>query len=75
MNFTAPQIELLTPCQLAARWGLSEKTIERWRMLGTGPVYLKLGSRVLYRIDEIEAHELRRTRRCTDGSNFTKVRM
>jgi hypothetical protein len=47
----------------------------RWRMLGTGPVYLKLGSRVLYRIDEIEAHELRRTRRCTDGSNFTKVRM
>ena len=75
MNFTAPQTELLTPCQLAARWGLSEKAIERWRMLGTGPVYLKLGSRVLYRIDEIEAHELRRTRRCTDGSNFTKVRM
>ena len=75
MNFTSPQTELLTPYQLAARWGLSEKTIERWRMLGTGPVYLKLGSRVLYRIDEIEAHELRRTRRCTDGSNFTKVRM
>ena len=75
MNFIAQQTELLTPCQLAARWGLSEKTIERWRMLGTGPVYLKLGSRVLYRIDEIEAHELRRTRRCTDGSNFTKVRM
>jgi len=54
---------LLSPRQLAARWGLSEKTLERWRMLGTGPVFLKLGGRVLYRIDEVEAHEQQRTRR------------
>lgn len=58
---------LLSPRQLAARWGLSEKTLERWRMLGTGPVFLKLGGRVLYRIDEVEAHEQQRTRRCTAG--------
>ena len=53
MNIEAPPV-LLSPRQLAARWGLSEKTLERWRMLGTGPVFLKLGGRVLYRIDEVE---------------------
>ena len=65
---TVPQPELLTPRQLAARWGLSEKTLERWRMLGSGPVFLKLGGRVLYQVVEIEAHELKRTRRCTAGN-------
>ena len=65
---TVPQSELLTPLQLAARWGLSEKTLERWRMLGSGPVFLKLGGRVLYQVVEIEAHELKRTRRCTAGN-------
>ena len=29
-------------CQqaLAERWGLSPKTLERWRVLGIGPVYI-----------------------------------
>jgi predicted site-specific integrase-resolvase len=66
MKIEAPPA-LLSPRQLAARWGLSEKTLERWRMLGTGPVFLKLGGRVLYRIDVVEAHEQQRTRRCTAG--------
>ena len=34
------QLELLSPRDLADRWGLSEKTLERWRSLGTGPVYI-----------------------------------
>lgn len=59
--------EMLSPRQLAARWNLSEKTLERWRMLGTGPTYLKLGGRVMYRAQEVEAHEQQRTRRCTAG--------
>jgi len=66
MQNTLP--ELITPRALAARWGLSEKTLERWRMLGTGPAFLKLGSRVLYSLAEIEAHERQRTRRCTAGN-------
>ena len=70
---TATSPELLSPRQLAARWGLSEKTLERWRMLGTGPVFLKLGSRVLYRIEEIQSHEQRRTRQCTAGSHGAQV--
>ena len=65
MQNTLP--ELITPRTLAARWGLSEKTLERWRMTGNGPTFLKLGSRVLYRMDDVYAHEEQRTRRCTAG--------
>jgi hypothetical protein len=54
--------DLLNAQQLAARWSLSEKTLERWRSLGTGPVFIKLGSRVMYPIAAIELHELNRTR-------------
>ena len=36
MQNTLP--ELITPRTLATRWGLSEKTLERWRMTGTGQV-------------------------------------
>jgi hypothetical protein len=42
---------------LAARWGLSVRTLERWRWLGQGPAFLKLGGRVTYRIEDIEAYE------------------
>jgi hypothetical protein len=56
---------LATPRQLAQRWHISEKTLERWRMQGTGPAFMKLGGRVLYRIDQIEAHERNRMRMAT----------
>jgi hypothetical protein len=59
------QPELLSPRQLASRWNLSEKTLERWRNLGSGPQYLKLGGRVLYRLSDVEAHEIERTRQRT----------
>lgn len=47
----------LTPKQLANRWHLSEKTLERWRCQGTGPHFLKLGNRVLYPLEQIEVTE------------------
>lgn len=61
---------LLTPRQLAARWGMSEKTLERWRTLGTGPMYLKLGSRVMYPLASIAQHEHGRMRRATAGQEL-----
>jgi hypothetical protein len=33
--------------QLAARWAISEATLERWRSEGIGPKFLKLFGRVL----------------------------
>ena len=43
--------------QLAARWDISEATLERWRSEGIGPKFLKLCGRVLYRQVDIDAFE------------------
>ncbi|MDO9502718.1 AlpA family transcriptional regulator [Falsiroseomonas sp.] len=43
--------------ELAARWGMSVRTLERWRFLRQGPPFLKLGGRVAYRLDDVEAFE------------------
>ncbi|MEW6613620.1 DNA-binding protein [Thermithiobacillus tepidarius DSM 3134] len=43
--------------QLAARWSVSEATLERWRSEGIGPKFLKLCGRVLSRLVDIEAYE------------------
>lgn len=47
----------LNQIDLARRWRISPRTLERWRWLGEGPQYLKLGGRVLYRVADIEAYE------------------
>lgn len=43
--------------QIAERWGLSPKTLERWRFIGTGPKYIRLPGKVIYRLCDIEAVE------------------
>jgi hypothetical protein len=50
---------------LARRWSLSQRTLERWRWLGQGPRFLKLGGRVAYRLEDIEAFEAERLREIT----------
>jgi len=47
----------LNQIDLARRWRISPRTLERWRWLREGPRYLKLGGRVLYRVADIEAYE------------------
>ena len=44
--------------ELAERWGLSPKTLQRWRSEGRGPRYLKLSKRVTYLMKEILAFEM-----------------
>ena len=50
----------LTQMELADRWRMSERTLERWRWRKTGPSYIKLGSKVVYAITDVEAYERRR---------------
>ena len=50
---------------LARRWSMSERTLERWRWLGQGPQFLKLGGRVAYRLEDIEAFEAEQLRQRT----------
>ena len=52
----------LTQDELAARWRISERTLDRWRALGTGPAWLKLNGRVRYRLEDVEAFERLRLR-------------
>ena len=44
------QRHCLNQKELARRWGISHRTLERWRYTGQGPAFLKLGGRVLYRL-------------------------
>jgi hypothetical protein len=43
--------------QLAERLNISPRTLERWRWLGEGPPFLKIGGRVVYRLQDIERYE------------------
>ena len=54
---TKMEVAHLNQKQLAARWSISEATLERWRSAGIGPKFLKLCGRVLYRQADIEAYE------------------
>ena len=48
--------------ELARRWRMSPRTLERWRWLREGPSYLKIGGKVIYRLTEVEAFEDARVR-------------
>ena len=47
----------MTQTELAERWRLSEATLERWRTESGGPLFLKLGNQVRYRLEDVEAFE------------------
>ena len=47
----------MTQTELAERWRISEATLERWRTEACGPVFLKLGNQVRYRLQDVEAFE------------------
>lgn len=47
---------LLTPQEVAAMLGLTERTLERWRITGEGPRFAKLSrSTVRYKHDDVAA--------------------
>jgi hypothetical protein len=59
-------IRHLSQRELAERWTISPRTLERWRWLGVGPRFLKLGGRVVYRIADIAAFEAAQVRTRTN---------
>ncbi len=44
----ATEQHYLNEGELARRWGLSPKTLQRWRSEGVGPVFVKFSRRVAY---------------------------
>lgn len=53
--------------EAAALIGLSSRTLDRYRHMGTGPVFYKLGTSIRYREDDLrtwlEEHRMKPTRR------------
>jgi hypothetical protein len=48
----------LTPVELAERLAVSLRSLERWRVTGEGPAYLRVGARrILYPLPAVEAWE------------------
>lgn len=49
----------LTPAGLVARWdgAVSVGTLANWRAQSRGPGFTKIGSKVAYPLDQVEAYE------------------
>ena len=57
----------LNQINLADRWNISHRTLERWRWTGEGPQFVKLGGRVVYRLEDVEAFERDQVRASTSA--------
>lgn len=68
------------PVEIAARYvrtheaakllSLSARTLEKYRCHGTGPVFRKLGGRVVYAIDDLEAWTAQSACRSTSDPSY-----
>ena len=65
---TMPPIHL-NQIELANRWKISPRTLERWRWAGQGPAFVKLGGRVVYQLDAVETYERGRVCQSTHQGN------
>lgn len=54
------EIRHLNQTELARRWRMSPRTLERWRWLKQGPVFIKVGGKVVYSLADVEAYERKR---------------
>lgn len=62
----------LTEQDLATRWGISERTLQKWRVRGAGPVFRKIGFSVRYDSRDVEAYEDEQARRSTSDLGPSK---
>ena len=54
--------------------GLSPRTLEKYRCHGSGPIFRKLGGRVVYAIDDLEAWADQAACRSTSDPRYVEVR-
>ena len=64
------QSHFLTSDALAERWNLRPGTLSQWRWNGRGPNFLKIGRRILYRLQDIESFEVQMVRQNTYSINY-----
>jgi hypothetical protein len=54
---TSQSLRHLNQEKLARRWNVSPRTLEKFRWKRQGPQFLKIGGRVAYRLEDVEAYE------------------
>jgi len=47
----------LTESELARRWRISARSLQRWRATARGPGFLRIGRRILYEPDAVARFE------------------
>jgi hypothetical protein len=55
MQNTSNQKQWLSPKEASLVYGIGFSTFAKWRLQGAGPAYTKLGSKILYNRDDIDA--------------------
>jgi hypothetical protein len=50
-------IKHLNQIELARRWNISHRTLERWRWKREGPPFIKLSGWIVYRLEHVLAFE------------------
>ena len=59
------RVTTLSPGEAATRLGLEPGTLANWRWSGRGPMFVKLGGRVRYRLADLAEYLDRQTRTST----------
>ena len=57
MSIGSDGVAYLLEKELAARWRITQSTLQRWRYRGMGPNFVKLSGRVLYPASVVETYE------------------
>jgi hypothetical protein len=53
-------VGVLLERELAARWKMSVRTLQRWRVRGDGPSYMRIGGTIRYSMADVEQYERHR---------------
>jgi hypothetical protein len=56
-SLSTDRVRHLTQLDLARRWRMSPRTLERWRYQQVGPSYLKMEGHVIYTAEDVCAYE------------------
>lgn len=56
MTKTKPETTIMTVQQAAVYLGLAVSTLNKWRCHGGGPVFVKMGRAVRYRVTDLDTY-------------------
>ena len=62
-------MSMMSEIEVADRWGMSSKSLQRWRTEKRGPPYVKLGKSVRYRLEDVCAYEISQRKLPRDLAN------